>query len=93
MVLAEATLPEMEDYGATQEQIDDVKLDIDLFLEQRGKPRAYRVASRVATQNLEELFQTATPLLNKLDNVLKRFKRSNVSFYNGYIAARQVIDK
>ena len=82
----------MKDYGMTQGMIDDVKLQFDLFGELRGKPRAYRVASRVATQDLEGLFKDAITITQKLDNVMKRFKRSNVSFYNGYLAARTVVD-
>ena len=82
----------MKDYGMTQGMIDNVKLQFDLFGELRGKPRAYRVASRVATQDLEGLFKDAITITQKLDNVMKRFKRSNVSFYNGYLAARTVVD-
>lgn len=82
----------MKDYGMTKGMIDDVKLQFDLFGELRGKPRAYRVASRIATQDLEGLFKDAITITQKLDNVMKRFKRSNVSFYNGYLAARTVVD-
>lgn len=90
--LMEAHVEAMADYGMTQEMIDDVKLQFDFFEEMRGKPRAYRVASRIATQDLEGLFKDATTVTKKLDNVMKRFKRSDASFYRGYLAARTVVD-
>ena len=90
--LIETHVKAMADYGMTQEMINDVKLHFDLFAEQRGKPRAYKIASRIATQDLEELFKKVTTITRKLDNVMKRFKRSNVSFYNGYLAARTIVD-
>ena len=90
--LIETHVKAMADYGMTQEMINDVKLHFDLFAEQRDKPRAYKIASRIATQDLEELFKKVTTITRKLDNVMKRFKRSNVSFYNGYLAARTIVD-
>lgn len=83
---------EMADYGITQEMIDDIKLQFAEFQEQSGKPRAYQVASRIATQDLEGLFKEATTVTEKLDKVMKRFKRTNPSFYNGYLAARTIVD-
>lgn len=83
---------DMSDYGLTMDQIEDAKMGIDGFLEKRGKPRAYRIASRVATQSIEEHFTEANKAVGRLDNVLKRFKRSNPAFYNGYLAARTVVD-
>ena len=77
----------------TVEQVEDVKLQFNEFQSQRGKPRAYKIASRVATQNLEDLFEEADGYLKKLDKVMKRFKRSNATFFNGYLAARVTIDK
>lgn len=81
----------LTDYGMTAEQITDVKLNLDQFLTSRGKPRSYQVASRQATQSLENLFDEGSQSLEKLDRVLKRFKRANASFYLGYEAARKVV--
>ena len=91
--IADQHLEVTADYGANAAQLDDVKADLNLFLERRGKPRAYQIASRTATLNLEDLFKEVTVILKKLDNVMTRFKRSNVAFYNGYTAARVIVDK
>jgi predicted DNA-binding protein len=90
--LLEQHVPDMADYGLLPEQLDDVRQGFDDFLQKRGKPRAYRIASRIATQSLAELFDAASQTLDRLDNVLKRFKRSNPSFYTGYQAARMIVD-
>ncbi len=90
--LLDKHVPDMGDYGLTPEQIEDAKLSLNSFQEKRGKPRAYQVASRVATTGLDGLFKEATVLLGRLDKVMKRYKRSNPAFYNGYLAARTIID-
>jgi hypothetical protein len=90
--IMETHIEAMADYGMTQGMIDDVKWQFDAFEETRGKPRAYRIASSVATQDLQELFKDAITVAERLDKVMKRFKRSDASFYKGYLAARTVVD-
>jgi hypothetical protein len=85
--------PLQTDYNVTTEQIDDLKADIDAFLEMSGLPRAYQIASVQATKSLEQLFTEANDILvNKLDKVMKIFKRRDPNFYNGYLAAREVVN-
>ncbi len=90
--LLEVHVANMADYGITQDQIDDAKLTFGSFQDKRNKPRSYQIASRVATQNLADLVTLGTNALEKLDRVMKRFKRSNTTFYNGYIAARSIVN-
>jgi len=81
------------EYGVTREQVDGLKTDLDEFLAINGEPRAYRVASIEATKSLEMLFNEATEILdNKLDKVMSLFKRRDPAFYNGYLAARVIVD-
>ena len=84
-------IPAMVDYGLSVEQLDEVKTSFDHFQMKRGTPRSYQIASRIATTDLEELFKEGNKILSKLDKVMKRYKRSNASLYNGYIAARKVV--
>lgn len=90
--LLEDHVDDMADYGLTQDQVDDVKLDFGAYQDMRGKPRSYQIASRSATQNIESLMDDGTKTLEKLDRVMKRFKRSNASFYSGYLSARTIVD-
>ena len=81
------------DFGLSVEQVTDIKSDIDRYLEIRGLPRAYEISSRQATADLETLFIQANEVLtNKLDKVIKLFKRRDLNFYNGYLAARTIVD-
>lgn len=80
------------EYGVTTGQVDDLKADLDGFLTLNGLPRAYRVASVQATKDLELLFAEARKALEQLDKVLTIFKRRDVNFYNGYQAARVIVD-
>lgn len=81
------------EYGLSEEQLSDVKADINSFNDLLGAPRAYQVASRQATSDLESLFAEANQVLEqKLDKVMKIFKRRDSNFYNGYLAAREIVD-
>ncbi len=89
--LLESHVANMADYGLTQDQIDDAKLDFGSYQDQRGMPRSYKIASISATQSIETLMDEGSLYLEKLDRVMKRFKRSNQSFYTGYLSARTII--
>lgn len=46
-----------------------------------------------ATKSLDQLFDHASDILeNKLDKVMSIFKRRDVNFYNGYLAARVIVN-
>ncbi|MEQ8470980.1 MAG: hypothetical protein RIC35_07340 [Marinoscillum sp.] len=91
--LLDARVAEMVDYGMTAPQIEEVKTSFGLFQDKRGTPRSYRIASRIATSDLVTLFAEANTTVGRLDKVLKRFKRSNTSFYQGYLAARTIVSR
>lgn len=81
------------EYGLTEEQITDLKADLNKFLQLNGLPREYQVKSSMATQSMADLFDEAKDLLaNKLDNLMKVFKRRDPNFYHGYLKARMIVD-
>ena len=84
--------PLLNDYGVNEGQLEDLKNDLDSFCALQGMPRAYQISSAVATKNLDELFKQAHDTLQKLDKAMKLFKRRDANFYNGYLAARVVVD-
>ncbi|PKV52421.1 hypothetical protein ATE84_4536 [Aquimarina sp. MAR_2010_214] len=90
--LLDQNITPLGDYGVTQDQITDLKNSFDSFLVLNGEPRQYRIAQKQATATLSDLFdQTSTLLNSKIDKVMKRFKRANTTFYNGYLAARIIV--
>ncbi len=77
----------------TDKQITDLKNSFDQFLTIQGQPRQYRIVSKQATLTLSELFDQTTNLLNtKMDKVFKRFKNADTIFFNGYQAARLIVN-
>ena len=93
ITLLEQYLESLTDYGITADQITDLKNSFDQFLTIQGQPRQYRIAGKQATQNLAELFDASSTLLvSKMDKVMKRFKRTDTNFYNGYLAARIIVN-
>ena len=91
--LLESNVSKMRDFGMTKSQIDDAKLTLDSYQTKLGNPRAYQIASSVATKTLEDLFKQASETLEKIDRLMKRFKRSNITFYNGYQGSRKTINR
>lgn len=81
----------MKDYGMSTAQIKEVKTSFAVFQDKRGVPRSFQIQSRMATDDLSSLFDEVNKTLGRLDNVLKRFKRSDPTFYTGYDAARHIV--
>lgn len=82
-----------KEYGLTDAQIIDLQTDMNSFQKLLGKPRAYQISSTQATQDLDYLFKESNRVLTqKLDKVMKIFKRRDANFYNGYLAAREIVD-
>ncbi|MEQ8582644.1 MAG: hypothetical protein RIC30_14285 [Marinoscillum sp.] len=90
--LLDSNLAAMADYNMSEAQIEEVKTTFGLFQYMRSTPRSYRIQSRTATADLVSLFEEGDKHLSRLDNVLKRFKRSAPSFYTGYTAARTIVN-
>lgn len=90
--LLENHVDSMADYGLVQDQINDVKLNFDEYQISLDKPRTYEMDTTQIKKNAEELVSEAKEYAEKLDRVMKRFKRSNVTFYNGYLAARTTVE-
>lgn len=89
--LLDVHVASMTDYGMSPAQIEEVRTSFTAFQDKRDVPRSYQIQSRMATTDLEALFEEMNKALDRLDNVLKRFKRSDPSFYQGYSAARTIV--
>lgn len=88
--LLEENVEAIVEYGMSQGQIDDAKLTFNNYLLKRGQSRVYNFESR-SELPINSMYDKADEYLKKLDRVIKRFKRSNPSFYLGYLSSRQVI--
>lgn len=88
--LLEENVDNMHDYGLVQDQIDDVKLNLDEYQMSLDKEPTYDMAKQLASFSIEEDLNEANKFAGQLDKVMKRFRHSHVTFYNGYLAARTV---
>ncbi len=88
--LLEENIENMFDHGLVQDQIDDVKLNLDEYQLSLDKQPTYDLSSKLVAHSIDEYIDEANEYAEKLDKVMKRFKRSHVTFYNGYLAARTV---
>lgn len=93
IALLEMHVNEMAAYGFNQDQIDDVKLSFNNYQDKLGKPRAYSDPLARPVHDTQSLLDEGLTSLEKLDGVIKRFKRSNNSFYQGYVEARELTNQ
>ena len=87
--LLETHVNDMGEYGLVKDQIDDVKWNMDEYQIGLGKSITYKISHEMVSQDLGNLMQEALKFADKLDHVMKRFKRSNQTFYYGYLATRE----
>lgn len=91
--LLQEKVDSLSDYGISTEHIEDLKASFNDYVKISVEPRLYRVASSQATKALEELFLQANSILvDKLDRMIRQFQHVDSNFYNGYLAARVVVD-
>ncbi len=91
IALLEKHVSEMTDYGINSEQIEDAKLCFNDYLRILGKPSTYKTESEIGVSDMDGLFKEAGIYIYRLDNVMQRFRRSNVQFFVGYQESRQII--
>ena len=64
------------------------------FEEMKGSTREAVVGRKVETLSLPEAIGTVRSIFrNELDKMMTAFKRTNPDFYNGYFAARIIVNR
>lgn len=93
LALLEAEKANLVDFGVVDAQLTELATSVDDFRQLIGQPRLRQSEARVANRNAEEALNEAIALLNKkLDNVMLMFEGSEASFFQGYEAARVIVD-
>ncbi|WP_462253382.1 hypothetical protein [Ekhidna sp.] len=90
--LLEENVDNMSDYGMTKDQIEDAKLLFCAYQDEKGRPRFYEIAARSDAKDLNDFLFKGKNVMTRLDNVMKRFRKSNTDFYLGYLSARTIQD-
>jgi hypothetical protein len=85
--------PKLGDYALTEEMIVEAETLRDQFVALVGAPRNIVVKGTSVNEQIESTRKSTKTFLSKqLDNLMLRFKTSNVAFYNSYTRARQVVE-
>jgi hypothetical protein len=83
---------DLEPWGVTREEIDELGEDCDTFLDHNSIIRNVEVSSALATDGISVNLGIAMDLLkNKLDLMLLTYNKQNPTFYSGYQMARQTV--
>lgn len=86
-------LPELADYGLTEDMIVELETTLDDFKVHIGQPRTVRNQAYAAMTLLDELFDATNDVVkNRLDKLMIRFKFTNTEFYSEYERARTIVD-
>jgi len=93
LTLVRELQPQMAGYALTEEMIAEVETIRDQFVALVGAPRSLVVQSSSAIKQIDNLVKGTKDLLTRqLDNLMLRFKASDVDFYNSYVQSRMVVE-
>jgi hypothetical protein len=92
--LANAHLAELVPFEITAADITALNDASAAFSGDKSKPRQAAVDRSVQTQSLPELIAAARSIFrNELDKLMTKFRKTDPDFYNGYFAARVIVDR
>jgi hypothetical protein len=82
---------QLEAYGVTEAQLNELEAVVNAFADKIGAPRAAITGRREATQTLSGCFTNTDDLLNnRLDKVFEQLRATQ--FYKNYKAARRLVN-
>lgn len=85
-------LAALEDYGVTQQDIEDLTADIVLYDALIQSPREAISARAAASKQLPIALATMKAILEELDGHVARMKSKQPMFYNAFGTARVIVD-
>ncbi len=92
--LANDNLKDLADYGVTADSLATLDNARKAFAAKKTAPREKAAQRKAETMSLPQLIITVRSIFrNELDKLMTPFRLSNSEFYNGYFAARAVIDR
>lgn len=92
--LATTNMAALADFEVTPAEVTALNNARSAFRDEQNAPRNMTAERSAQTQSLPQLIATARSIFrNELDKMMTRFKQSNADFYNGYFAARVIVDR
>ena len=92
--LATTNMAALADYEVTAADVTALNALRLAFSDIKRGPRAATVERSTQTTSLPQLINAARSIFrNEIDKLMTKFKSSNAGFYNGYFAARVIINR
>jgi hypothetical protein len=92
--LATANLAALADYGIAAADVTNLTNLVTKFHGLKTAPRTAVAGRAGQTKTMPTAIQTVTSILrNRLDKQMVMFKKSNPTFYAGYVSARVIVDR
>lgn len=79
----------LRNFGLSEDQISDVNEDFEAFKTKRNHPQPVQENQEVSPQ-IQLLLEEATHTCDRLTKVMVRFRTSNSSFYQGFMAIDEI---
>lgn len=84
---------ELADYGLTAAMLEDLRARIEAADKSASAPRVTAEDKKVATQQLERIFEQAERLIAEIDPMLLKLQLTDPATHDRYLAARIVYDR
>jgi hypothetical protein len=92
--LASANLAALAPYGVTAADVTTLTALRTAYQNIKTSPREVAAARAAQTASLPQLIANARSIFrNEIDKMVTRFRKTNPDFYNGYFAARVIVNR
>lgn len=84
----------LADYGVAAADVTALDAARTAFAGMKTSPRETAAGRKAQTESLPQLIANVRGIFrNEIDKMMTRFKKSNADFYNGYFAARVIVNR
>jgi hypothetical protein len=91
---ATANMADLAAYGVTAADVTALDTARTTFAGMKTSPRQAAVVRKAQTESIPQLIRNVRSIFrNEIDKIVTRFKKTNTDFYNGYFAARVIINR
>ena len=92
--LATANIAALAAYGITAADVTQLNTLRTTYAGIKTSPREAEAARKVQTASLSQLIANARSIFrNEIDKMVTKFRKTNPDFYNGYFAARVIVNR
>jgi hypothetical protein len=92
--LANTNIAALAAYGVTAADVTQLNTLLTAYQTIKTSPREAAAARKVQTASLSQLIASARSIFrNEIDKMVTKFRKTNADFYNGYFAARVIVNR